>query len=115
MRKLIRGRNADRCVSGATQPSENTATKKISDVCLRSQNGRKFLDGACTPRHTIANFHDPPPHNSRIVSPLPPVAASVRTGQTMYYQLRLLDPSNEASHKLIELVVEAVAYAVDVT
>jgi hypothetical protein len=56
-----------------------------------------------------------PPHNSRIVSPLPPVAASVRTGQTMYYQLRLLDPSNEASHKLIELVVEAVAYAVDVT
>jgi hypothetical protein len=33
----------------------------------------------------------------------------------MYYQLRLLDPSNEASHKLIELVVEAVAYAVDVT
>jgi len=33
----------------------------------------------------------------------------------MYYQLRLLDPSNEAGHKLIELVVEAVAYAVDVT
>ena len=73
---------------------------------------RRFFEGACTPRHTTANSHDPPPHNSRIDS-CQRHWQQEWTGQVVGRLPRPLDQVYRLGDKLVDVVVVAVVNAVD--
>ena len=74
-----------------------------------------FSRGVCTPSSTTAHLHDPPPppHDSRIDS-RGYQAQQGLTGQAICYLPRSFDEVTRLAHKLVDVVIVTVVYAVDV-
>jgi hypothetical protein len=75
----------------------------------------ELFEGVCRPSTTTAHLHDPPPppHDSRIDS-RGYQAQQGLTGQAICYLPRSFDEVTRLAHKLVDVVIVTVVYAVDV-
>lgn len=84
-------------------------------ACVHEIGGGFFAE-VCAPDDRPHISYDPPPTVSQFANWLRDCQSQKRrTGQMTYFLPRSLDQELRLRHKLINVVVEAVVYAVDIT